>query len=151
VLGAVDIPPPSDVASNGGSLRITVARSRVDAMGGTPERLQIVRYDGVELQPLETTVARADSRVIVLMAETPGFSVFGVVMRDRSTPTPTATVTPTPTATATETPARSTGATPSATKDGGTRTPTAGSSPGFGGVGAVVALLAVSLLARRRD
>lgn len=159
VLGAVDITPPSDVASNGGSLRITVARSRVDAMGGTPERLQIVRYDGVELQPLETTVARADSRVIVLMAETPGFSVFGVVMRDRSTPTPTATVTPTPTATptltptatATETPARSTGATPSATKDGGTRTPTAGSSPGFGGVGAVVALLAVSLLARRRD
>jgi|GEM_PF-5874378 len=159
VLGAVDITPPSDVASDGGSLRITVARSRVDAMGGTPERLQIVRYDGVGLQPLETAVARADSRVVVLTAETPGFSVFGVVVRDRSTPTPSATVTPTPTATptltptatATETPARSTGATPSATKDAGTRTPTAGSSPGFGGVGAVVALLAVSLLARRRD
>jgi PGF-CTERM protein/PGF-pre-PGF domain-containing protein len=159
VLGAVDITPPSDVASDAGSLRITVARSTVDAMGGTPERLQIVRYDGVELQPLETTVSRADGRVIVLTAETPGFSVFGVVMRDRPTPTPTATVTPTPTATptltatatATGTPARSATATPPVTTDAGTRTPTAGSGPGFGGVGAVVALLAVSLLARRRD
>jgi PGF-CTERM protein/PGF-pre-PGF domain-containing protein len=158
VLGAVDITPPSDVASDGGSLRITVTRSTVDAMDGTPERLQIVRYDGGELQPLETTVARVDSRVVVLTAETPGFSVFGVIMRDRSTATPTATATPTPTATptltptetATGTPARST-ATPPVTTDTETWTPTAGSSPGFGGVGAVVALLAVSLLARRRD
>jgi PGF-CTERM protein/surface glycoprotein (TIGR04207 family)/PGF-pre-PGF domain-containing protein len=161
VLGAVDITPPSDVASDAGSLRITVARSAVDAMGGTPERLQIVHYDGTELHPLETTVARADSRVIVLTAETPGFSVFGVVMRDRSTATatpaatgtstPTATPTPTPTATATGTLARSQTANPTATTDAGTRRSTAGRGPGFGGVGTVVALLAVGLLARRRD
>ncbi|WP_251329214.1 Ig-like domain-containing protein [Haloplanus pelagicus] len=155
VLGAVDITPPSDVTSDAGSLRITVARSAVDAMGGTPERLQIVRYDGVGLQPLETSVARADSREVVLTAETPGFSVFGVVVRDQPTTTPTATPAPAPTSTPTHTstapltPTPTTTATPTA--DTGTRTPTAGSSPGFGGVGTLVALLAVSLLARRRD
>ena len=155
VLGAVDVTPPSDVASDSGSLRITVARSTVDAMDGTPGALRIVRYDGGGLQVLETTVAQADSRVIVLTAETPGFSVFGVVMRDRSTAVPTATPTQAPTATATRTPIATPTPSPTtvstSTADTEARTPTTGIAPGFGGLGAVVALLVVSLLARRRD
>ncbi|GAB3325352.1 hypothetical protein GCM10027355_27350 [Haloplanus salinarum] len=154
VLGAVDIRPPGDVASDGGSLRITVARSTVDAMGGTPERLRIVRYDGDGLRVLETTVARADDRVVVLTAETPGFSVFGVVVLDRPTAAPTATPTPTPTATPTGTPVVTRTPPPTAstsTTDAGGRTATTGIGPGFGGIGAVAALLAVGLLARRGD
>ena len=154
-LGAVDITPPRDAASGSGSLRITVARSTVDAMDGTPGALRIVRYDGGGLQVLETTVAQADSRVIVLTAETPGFSVFGVVMRDRSTAVPTATPTQAPTATATRTPIATPTPSPTtvstSTADTEARTPTTGIAPGFGGLGAVVALLVVSLLARRRD
>jgi len=153
VLGAVDVTPPADAAAESGSLRIAVSRSSVDAMGATPSQLRIVRYDGDEIDRLETHVAREDSQQVVLTAETPGFSVFGVVVAAESTPTPVATSTTAPTATATSTPTRTPTSTTTSTStaDAGTRTPTEGRGPGFGGVGAAVALLAVSLLARQHD
>jgi hypothetical protein len=164
LLGAVDVTPPTDAAAESGSIRLTVFRSTLDAMGAMPSQLRIVRYDDEdgELDQLETRVADVDERRVVLTAETPGFSVFGVVVAtspptaqagDTATATPPSTATVSTTATPTATPqAQTVTATPTTTVTAAATTAreTAGDGAGFGVAMAVVAF-AATVLALRRD
>jgi PGF-pre-PGF domain-containing protein len=155
LLGAVEVTPPADARAEPGSIRITVFRSTIDAMGVTPSQLRIVRYADADndLDRLKTRVADAEDRRVVLAAETPGFSVFGVVVAT-SSPTAkadvTATATPPMTVTSTATPTLTpTPQTRTVTAVGTTSSETTGDGVGFD-VAVALAALAATILALRR-
>jgi PGF-CTERM protein len=161
VLATVDISPPDAVATDPGRVEVEIDRSTVEDAGADPADLRLLRYDerSGALEPLDTDVLSEDGDTVTLAAETPGFSVFGVVVADRETTTATAT-TPTPTTTAEPTDATESTDSPSTestTDSTSTRaaspaeTTTSTSAPGFGAVVAVTALLAAALLGVRND
>jgi len=160
VLSTIDIAPPAEAANAPGSVEVTISRTAVSDAGTSPSELRFVRYDESddELETLNTDVVSADEQTIVLSADTPGFSVFGVVVAEQTTATatPTATTTPGPTATVSRTETATPTRTPveeSTSPDAATETPTPteGSGPGFGAIVAVLSLIAAALLAGRRD
>lgn len=61
-------------------IRMRVSQERLSEIGAVPEDLRINRYtdNGSEWQGLETEVVDENSDRVVLEAETPGFSFFGV-------------------------------------------------------------------------
>jgi PGF-CTERM protein len=149
LIAAVDISPPEDVASSPGTVALTVSRAAVADADVEPSELRIVRYDEAvgELDGLDTEVGSETDETVVVTAETPGFSVFGVVATEQqatttATPAPTATETPEPTATETPEPTATETPEPTATE---------GDGPGFGALVVVTALIAAALLAARRD
>ncbi|MFB6194634.1 MAG: hypothetical protein ABEI80_00545 [Haloplanus sp.] len=109
-----------------GTYTVTVTGSNIEA--GT--RTATVRVRGVTPTPTPTATATPTS--------TP-------TATPTATPTPTATSTPTATPTPTPTPTRAPTTTPTASP-----TITVGVGPGFGTVTAVVAMLALGILVRRR-
>ncbi len=150
VIATVDISPPDDVADSSGTVELTVSRAAIEDADADPSDLRITRYDeaGGELDTLDTEIVSETDSTVVVAADTPGFSVFGVVAEQDTqatatpTQTPTATPTQTSTATSTQTPATTSTQTPTAAS-------TEGSGPGFSVVVAVLALLASTLLATR--
>jgi PGF-CTERM protein/PGF-pre-PGF domain-containing protein len=154
VIAAVDISPPDEVADGSGTVELTVSRAAIEDTDADPSDLRIVRYDETadELDILDTDVVSESDSTVIVAADTPGFSVFGVVAEQDTqatvtpTRTPTATPTRTPTATSTRTPTATSTRTPTGTP---TTTPTESGGPGFGVIAAVLALLASALLATR--
>ena len=150
LIAAIDISPPEDVADSPGTVELTVSRPAIEGAGADPSELRIVRYNETagELDTLDTDVVSESNSTVVVAADTPGFSVFGVVADQdtqataTSTPTPTVTPTRTPTAAPTQTPTASSTSTPASTES---------AAPGFGALVAVIALLAAALLVSRRD
>jgi len=160
LIAAVDISVPDEAADQSSTVRLSVSRSAVESADVDPSDLRIVRYDAAadELDRLDTEVVGENGELWVVEAETPGFSVFGVVAASdeggqaagTTTPTTTVTATPTPTATATPTPTGIPTVTPTTTSTS-TPTSTSGDGAGFGLVIAVLASLVAALLTTRRD
>lgn len=160
VFSTIEIAPPEEAANAPGSVEVTISQAAVSDAGAEPSELQLVRYNenSGEIETLSTDIVSADEQSVVLSAETPGFSVFGVVISEQmtATTTPAATTTPEPT----ETPSQTETAVPTDTPAGEptateqmteTQPPTEGGGPGFGVSIAVIALITAALLAVRSD
>jgi PGF-pre-PGF domain-containing protein/uncharacterized repeat protein (TIGR01451 family) len=162
VIDAVDISVPDSTQDRSANIQITIPRSVLTDLDAEPDDVQIIRFDeqqSDELQPLNTVVVKVTDETIVLSADTPHFSVFGVVvpkqMTATSTTTPTATATPEPTATETTTTEPDTitagQASETSVSESVTATPTSGDGPGFSILAATIGLLALVVLANQRQ
>jgi PGF-pre-PGF domain-containing protein len=165
VLSSVDITVPDSERDRSATVSLTLSRDAIESAETSPERLRIARLQRGASAPqvLDTTVQEVTEDSVELSARTPGFSVFVVVSTDTadtptatpsgavSTPTPPpSTPTPTPQPAATATPAPSTPTPqPAATATPAPSTPTPASGPGFGFLGAVLALLTALVVVRR--
>lgn len=130
-LSVVSVEVPEAVADDPGRVQITLD----DPPDGIPpESLRVSRYaeESKTWQRLDTAVSRRGTSV-VLTGDTPGFSIFAVVVTE---PQPTETM-----PSSTDKPA---GTTATAT---GTST---GAGPGFGAIIALLAFVATAVLAGRR-
>ncbi len=148
-IATVDITVPEQVESESATVTTTIDRDQVPT-NVAPDDLQIERYTGTQYQPLSTDLVSVDAEEVTLRAETPGFSLFVV-----SAPAPAAT-TSTPTATTaapTETVTSTPTATTAAPTETATPTPTStpGAIPGFGPVVAIVAVITLAIILRRRQ
>jgi PGF-CTERM protein len=165
-VGAVSVEVPDDVADRPATVQITVSRDRLNP-GERPSDLRVVHFDeeSPDLDTLDSTVDESSPDSITVSAETPGFSVFAIVVGDPTeTPssTMTATVEPqtttepvTESATAEATTGTHSPSAPSPTDaETPTRTPratTSGGAPGFGVVVTLAVLLAGALVVLRRS
>ncbi len=152
-VGWLRIEVPEDAEETQSTLTFRVRQSKLDDLDVTASDLRVVRYndDTGEWETLETRVTEKGDDAVVLEADTPGFSYFGVVAQQVSTTTTTPGESTTTTdewdTDDTET---TTTTTDSGEQDGSTTT-TSSSMPGFGVVVALVALIALALVAVRRD
>ena len=123
----------------------TLDRTRLRERNVAAENVSLYRYrtGNRTWQRLQTRVMTQNRTHVTYHAVSPGLSEFAVAPTVESTATPTVEPTATPTATAT----------PEPTDRASTPTPapgTDGSAPGFGVPAAVLALLGLAALARRR-
>lgn len=130
LVHAVDIDVPAAFAD--APATVTIALPRASLRGAAPETATVVhRADDGTWSRLDTTLVSATADEVVLRAETPGFSLFGVVVsRGQVTPTPatpTATGTPAPPTTTVTPPGRSSPTPPTST--GTSVPPTATGTP----------------------
>ncbi len=145
----VHAPDPGDGTA---VVRLSVSKHVVDAYRASPEELTVEHYDADagEWETLDTSVASTSGGKVVLEAETSGFSLYAVTQGDAESATTTTATTPEESTTAPPTAT----ATPEESTDEPTTdepTTTTRPFPGFGPVVALVALLVVALLARRRE
>jgi PGF-pre-PGF domain-containing protein/PGF-CTERM protein len=73
-----EIAVPENVTNQSATLVFTVSNQRVEALGGSVDRLSVARLTDEGWQLLDTTVAEQTDTAVTLEAETPGFSVFAV-------------------------------------------------------------------------
>ena len=140
------------------TVRMGVRQSRLDELGATADQLTVYHRNEAtgEWDELETTVVREGGTVTVLEAPSAGFSEYAIFAGDSPEPTETPTATPSeqPDTTATPTPIQETGkaqsGTPVPSESERAVTTTSGSGPGFTAIGALIAVLVVALVARRR-
>ncbi|ELZ77957.1 PKD domain containing protein [Haloferax larsenii JCM 13917] len=129
---------------NSARFTFSVSQERLDEIEAAPEDIVLYRHHDGEWQELETTYL-GDGE---FEAETPGFSVFAIGTKKQQ-------VTTTTTEPATTTTAEPTTMTDEPTTDEPTTdepTTTSGTGiPGFGATVSVLALIAVALVALRRD
>ncbi|AHZ23288.1 PGF-pre-PGF domain-containing protein [Haloferax mediterranei ATCC 33500] len=149
-VGYVKIQVPASARDEPSTLTFSVRQSRLDDLDLSASDLQVQRFNGDtgEWEALDTRVVNESSDTVVLEAETPGFSYFAITSKQVTTTTtepPTTTTTEPPTTTD-EPP--TTDESPTTTGEPAT---TGTGVPGFGAVLAVIALLAVALIAVRRD
>jgi PGF-CTERM protein len=164
-VGAVSVDVPDDVADRPATVQITVARDELQP-GEQPSDLRVVHYDedSPDIETLESQVDDRSPDTVTVTAETPGFSVFAVVVgeaTDTPSPTPTATEEPetttepvTDSATRMATDTASTTApspTDAETRTGTPPATTSGGAPGFGLVLTLAALLAGAVVVIRRS
>mgnify|MGYP000241622565 CR=1 FL=1 len=147
LVHAVDITVPPALRDAPATLTFAVPRPRfgdADPAGATI----VHRGDGGTWRRLDTELLSATDDLVVLRAETPGFSLFGVVL-ERGQVTPAPTETPTPTDTVTETPVPT--ATPPETEAVLTEEPAGFDTTTVLVLGAIIlGLVAALALARRR-
>lgn len=139
----VEILSPRDTDIAGDRRIITSGGSITVATGDTPPGTYRITVEGSNIE--------AASETVTVTVEEAGTATPGptATARATETATSTATVTETATATATVTETPTATGTPTATATE-TATPTEADGPGFGGMVAVMALLAAALLAVRR-
>ncbi|RLM53518.1 PGF-pre-PGF domain-containing protein [Halobellus sp. Atlit-31R] len=73
-----EISVPENVTNQSATLVFTVPSQRVKTLGGSVDRLSVVRLTDDGWQLLDTTVVEQTDTAVTLEAETPGFSVFAV-------------------------------------------------------------------------
>lgn len=144
------------------TVQLAVEQSKLDAMGVGADQLIVAHYDDQRNRwdLLNTTVESQADDVVVLSASSAGFSAYAVFAEEApATTTTTATTTtatttePTSTTAATTTVADETTDAPTTTTASAPDAENAATglaTPGFTPLAALVALLAVALLARRR-
>jgi hypothetical protein len=70
----------SNADVSGVQFDVRVNRSRLRALGATPEDVSIARYNDGEWTALSRTILRRNATQVVYRVETPGFSLFAVVV-----------------------------------------------------------------------
>ncbi|ELZ82770.1 PKD domain containing protein [Haloferax elongans ATCC BAA-1513] len=140
-VGGVD----DDDDVNSARFTFSVSQKRLDEIEAAPEDIVLYRHHDGEWQELETTYL-GDGE---FEAETPGFSVFAIGTKKQQVTT-TTTAEPTTTTTAEPTTMTDEPTTDKPTTDEPTTTTGTG-IPGFGATVSVLALIAVVLVALRRD
>jgi PGF-pre-PGF domain-containing protein len=87
-----EVAVPNESANVSATLALRVPTERLDELDAASADLTAFRLNGSDWESLETTVVAEGDNVVVLEAETPGFSVFAVT----ATGTPEAIATATP-------------------------------------------------------
>ncbi|MCO8265100.1 PGF-pre-PGF domain-containing protein [Haloferax sp. AB510] len=150
-VGFVQIDVPSSLKDSPSTVTMTVRQSRLDDLGITAQDLQVERYNDEtgEWEVLDTRVVSQGDGQVVLEADTPGFSYFAVTSKQAVTTTTTADDGETTTADDGETTTGTSGFDDETTT--GEPTTTDSVIPGFGVTAALIALVAIALIAVRRD
>lgn len=151
LVSVVDISVPDEATDSVATVSMTVAQSRLDDVGVAAEDLVVYHYDG-GWQALDTSVAESGDGTVTLEAETPGFSVFAVgAAAQQTTEQTTQTTEQTTEQTSQATTEQTTQTTQTTEQTTGQTTTSSNPLPGFGVTVALVALVALALLAVRRD
>lgn len=103
VVAVANVEVPRSAADRSATVEATIRRSALTGSNVDPSALRIERYDGEtgDWETLDTSVVESNGDVVVIAAETPGFSVFSVsVDRSQGTVTAAPTTAATPAATA---------------------------------------------------
>ncbi|MGB9956387.1 PGF-pre-PGF domain-containing protein [Haloferax prahovense] len=150
-VGFVQIDVPSSLKDSPSTVTMTVRQSRLDDLGITAQDLQVERYNDEtgEWEVLDTRVVSQGDGQVVLEADTPGFSYFAVTSKQAVTTTTTADDGETTTADDGETTTGTSGFDDETTT--GEPTTTDSVIPGFGVTAALIALVAIALIAVRRE
>ncbi|WP_277813248.1 PGF-pre-PGF domain-containing protein [Haloferax sp. ATB1] len=151
-VGFVQIDVPSSLEDSPSTVTMTVRQSRLDDLGITAQDLQVERYNDEtgEWEVLDTRVASQGNGQVVLEADTPGFSYFAVTSKQAvTTTTTTADDGETTTADDGETTTGTSGFDDETTTEEPTTTDSV--IPGFGVTAALIALVAIALIAVRRE
>ncbi|ELZ96984.1 hypothetical protein C440_04383 [Haloferax mucosum ATCC BAA-1512] len=148
-VGYVKITVPKSARDDPSTLKFSVRQSKLDELDLSASDLEVQRFndDTGDWESIDTRVVNDGDDTVVLEADTPGFSYFAITADEEPTTT-TEPPTDGPTTT-TEPPTDGPTTTTEPPTDGPTTTGTG--VPGFGAVLAVIALLAIALVAVRRD
>ncbi|MDB9249357.1 PGF-pre-PGF domain-containing protein [Halorubrum ezzemoulense] len=77
-----EITVPEDARNSPATIRMTVDTARLEEHDATAEELRVERFSDGTWESLETTVVDAGNDRVVLEAETPGFSMFAVTAEE---------------------------------------------------------------------